>query len=88
MERTQVYLSEKLKKRIKRYAMGINGNLSEVIRFGMERFLDEEEKRKKKTDADFQKVMKSAFGMWKDRDPKEFEENRRSWDRRLDEWGV
>lgn len=88
MERTQVYLPKELKKRLRRFATQQGSNVSEVLRQGAEQLLREQKSDERKRKAEFRAVLKRACGMWKDRDPKEFEEIRRSADRRLDEWGV
>ena len=88
MERTQVYLSKDLKKRLHRYAERNDSSMSELLRQAALDYLDKRETKQKKDEAAFLKALNAAAGIWKDRDPKEFEETRRSWDRRLDEWGI
>lgn len=88
MERTQIYFPENLKQRLQRYAATQNKPVSEIIRDAAEEYLVERERAQMDRDDDFKKVMDQVFGMWKDRDPEEFAEIRRSLDRRLDEWGV
>lgn len=83
MERKQVYISANLTERLERYAALHGRNASEVIRAALEDYLFEHEEWQKKDDARFLAVLDQAFGMWKDRDPKEFEATRRSLDRPL-----
>lgn len=88
MERTQVYLPAAMKAKINFLATMDDTNASAVIRAAVEDYAKRRLKDKKKRQEAFRKALDRCFGMWKDRDPKEFEAIRRSADRRLDEWGV
>ena len=88
MERTQIYLPKQLKQDLHKLASGEQSSLSELLRQAGQQLVAERKKKRRSTDAEFRKALKRISGIWKDRDPKDFEEIRRSADRRLDEWGV
>lgn len=87
MERTQVYIPKKLKQRLRAHALHSHRNVSDLLREGAERLLAEDEKKIKKSKKELKKALAAAFGIWKDRDPKEFEEIRRNQDRTFEKWG-
>ena len=86
MERTQLYIPSNLKQRLHRFAAVKKINASEAMREALEEYLCEWERTLLRSDEEFLQVLDRAFGMWKDRDPKEFEETHRSLDRKFDAW--
>ena len=86
MERTQVYIPKRLKQRLRQHALHSHRNVSDLLREGADRLLKEEEHKAKKDKDGFKKMLDSISGIWADRDPKEFEETRRSADRIFPGW--
>ncbi len=86
MERTQVYLPKRLKKELHSLAEAEGSNLSAMLRLAGELLLKEKIHAGKKKKEAFDTAVDRAFGIWKDRDPKEFEETRRSADRSFPGW--
>lgn len=81
MERTQVYLPHGLKKQLQVIAREDGENVSQILRRAAEDYTKNRLEDKKKRKAVFLEALHGMAGMWADRDPKEFEEIRRSWDR-------
>jgi predicted transcriptional regulator len=81
MERTQIYLPHALKKQLQAIAMEDGENVSEILRRAAEDYTKRRLKNKKKSDAVFLEALHGMAGVWADRDPEEFREIRRSWDR-------
>ena len=91
MKRRQIYLTEKQEKELVKLSKITKENVSALICRAIDLWATQEMQRyrqRKTSDKAFLKALDNAFGIWADRDPKEFEETRRSADRRLDEWGV
>jgi thioredoxin-like negative regulator of GroEL len=83
MERKQVYIPGNLVQRLNRYAAIKQLNASEVMRDALEEYLCEQERNLAFKDDEFLQVLNRGFGMWKNRDPEEFQKTRRSLDRKL-----
>lgn len=86
MERTQLYLPKQLKRELHNIAVGQDSSLSELMRQAGQKLVEEHKKHKRNKDKEFKRVLDRAFGIWKDRDPKEFEAIRRSADRKFPGW--
>ena len=86
MERKQIYLSRKQIQPLTNLSQRKVENVSELIRQATDQFVAGQEKwgeKKGEYDAKFLQVFDKAFGMWSDRNPKEFEYARRDLD-----WSV
>lgn len=81
MERTQIYLPHDLKKQLQIIAQEDGENVSEILRRAAEDYAKRRVQDKKKRKAAILKALHNMAGMWADRDPEEFLETRRSWDR-------
>lgn len=88
MERKQVYLGPRQITSLDLLGDMTGDNMSEIIRQAIDDYAERQLNDRKKRKEHVRSVLKRVAGIWKDRDPKEFEEIRRSADRRLDEWGV
>ncbi|MCE2927622.1 MAG: hypothetical protein LW823_08280 [Rickettsiales bacterium] len=86
MERTQIYLPKQLKIELHTIAAVEQSNLSELLRQAGQKLVEEHKKQKRSKDKEFKRALDRCFGIWKDRDPKEFEEIRRSADRKFPGW--
>lgn len=81
MERTQIYLPHELKKQLKILALEDGENVSEILRRAAEDYMKRRLKNQKKDRKAFLEALHGMAGVWADRDPEEFREIRRSWDR-------
>lgn len=87
MVRKQIYLSEQQELALAQLAALTGENASALIRQAIDQFVEKQAKDTAKRRAHVREVLRQAAGMWKDRDIKEFEENRRSADRKFEGWG-
>jgi len=86
MERTQVYLPKALKKELNQIAEYEGSNLSALLRDAGQKLVKEKLKKHRNRDKEFTRLLNDIAGIWAGRDPKEFEENRRSMDRKFPGW--
>lgn len=86
MERTQIYIPRHLKRRLRQHALRLNRNVSDLLREGAERLLEEEEKKAKKDRKRFLKALHAAAGIWKDRTDIDFDTIRGRSNRTFPGW--
>ena len=76
MIRTQIYLTDKQRSEIAIIAKNLGKKQSEIIRYAIDRLIDQAGQNQKKT------ALQKAAGIWKDRtDLPDFRVMRSEWDR-------
>ncbi len=88
MKRTQIYLDEKQTKKLEMLAAMTGDNSSALIRHAIDAFVEQQEAKLKQRKKKISDVLASFSDSWNDDDDRRWTAIRRSFDRRLNEWGV
>jgi metal-responsive CopG/Arc/MetJ family transcriptional regulator len=76
MIRTQIYLTDRQRAKLKAISKSSGKKQSELIREAIDRLIDQDSHKRRKI------ILKEAAGIWKDRtDLPDFEKMRSQWDR-------
>ena len=88
MKRTQIYLDEKQTKKLELLAAMAGDSSSALIRRAIDDFIAQQESKAKQRKKKVADILTSFSNSWKDDDNRRWADIRRSFEKRLHEWGV